>query len=123
MATTSCRKSSSVQSSPMESRSSDRKLKPLPPDPLRHQDSAIAHLPRRLSDVAGSRITSKQSFRKGNLRAASSPLKQKSFWHFLSVPQRSSKSSNALNRTRKNDGKRVKKYLRLVVIGIFLSEH
>src|SRR4051812_19011972 len=28
----------------MESRSSDRKLKPLPPDPLRHQDSAIAPL-------------------------------------------------------------------------------
>src|SRR6266567_2742902 len=27
----------------MESRSSDRKLKPLPPDPVRHQDSAIAH--------------------------------------------------------------------------------
>src|SRR6266702_1793677 len=26
----------------MESRSSDRKLKPLPPDPGRHQDSAIA---------------------------------------------------------------------------------
>ena len=26
----------------MESRSSDRKLKPLPPAPFRHQDSAIA---------------------------------------------------------------------------------
>jgi len=26
----------------MESRLSDRKLKPLPPDPFRHQDSAIA---------------------------------------------------------------------------------
>ena len=36
------RKSSSVQSSPTELRSSDRKLKPLPPNPLRHQDSAIA---------------------------------------------------------------------------------
>ena len=42
MATTNCRKSSSVQSSPTESRSSDRKLKPLPPDPYRHQESAIA---------------------------------------------------------------------------------
>ena len=35
-------KSSSVQSSPTESRSSDRKLKPLPPDPFCHQNSAIA---------------------------------------------------------------------------------
>src|SRR5712691_9929467 len=43
MATTSCRKSSSVYSSPTESRLSDRKLKPLPPDPFRHQHSAIAH--------------------------------------------------------------------------------
>src|SRR4051812_577433 len=42
MVTTSCRKSSSVQSSPTESRSSDLKLKPLPPDPFRHQNSAIA---------------------------------------------------------------------------------
>jgi hypothetical protein len=42
MVTTSCRKSSSVQSSSTESRSSDRKLKPLPPDPFRHQNSAIA---------------------------------------------------------------------------------
>ena len=32
-----------MQSSPTESRSSDRKLKPLPPDPFRHQNSAIAH--------------------------------------------------------------------------------
>jgi hypothetical protein len=29
----------------MESRLSDRKLKPLPPDPARHQDSAIAQFP------------------------------------------------------------------------------
>src|SRR3954470_15012866 len=42
MVTTSCRKSSWVQSSSTESRSSDRKLKPLPPDPFRHQNSAIA---------------------------------------------------------------------------------
>ena len=42
MATTSCQKSSSVQSSPTESRSSDRQLKPLPPDPFCHQNSAIA---------------------------------------------------------------------------------
>ena len=42
MVTTSCRKSSSVQSSSTESRSSDRKLKPLPPDPFRHQNSTIA---------------------------------------------------------------------------------
>src|SRR5215204_5868436 len=42
MVTTSCRKSSWVQSSSTESRSSERKLKPLPPDPFRHQDSAIA---------------------------------------------------------------------------------
>jgi hypothetical protein len=40
MVTTSCRKSSSVQSSPTESRSSDRMLK-LPPDPFRHQNSAM----------------------------------------------------------------------------------
>jgi len=33
----------SVQGSPTESRSSVRKRKPLPPDPFRHQDSAIAH--------------------------------------------------------------------------------
>ena len=31
-----------MQSSPTGSRSSDRKLKPLPPDPFRHQNSAIA---------------------------------------------------------------------------------
>jgi hypothetical protein len=31
-----------VQSSSTESRSSDRKLKPLPPDHFRHQNSAIA---------------------------------------------------------------------------------
>src|SRR4051794_2768726 len=42
MVTTSCRKSSWVKSSSTESRSSDRKLKPLPPDPFRHQNSAIA---------------------------------------------------------------------------------
>src|SRR5205809_1319644 len=42
MVTTSCRKSSWVKSSSTESRLSDRKLKPLPPDPFRHQDSAIA---------------------------------------------------------------------------------
>src|SRR4029077_3540948 len=44
MVTTSCRKSPSVQSSSTESRSSDRKLKPLPPDPFRHQNSTIALL-------------------------------------------------------------------------------
>ena len=32
----------------MESRLSDRKLKPLPPDPFRHQNSAIAPLMERL---------------------------------------------------------------------------
>src|SRR3954465_2070049 len=42
MVTTSCRNSSWVKSSSTESRSSDRKLKPLPPDPFRHQHSAIA---------------------------------------------------------------------------------
>ena len=31
-----------VLGSPMESRKSDHKLKPLPPDPFHHQDSAIA---------------------------------------------------------------------------------
>ena len=30
-----------------ELRSSDRKLKPLPPDPVRHQDLAIALRPKR----------------------------------------------------------------------------
>src|SRR3954465_14357009 len=44
MVTTSCRKSSWVKSSSTESRSSDRKLKPLPPDPFRHQNSAIARM-------------------------------------------------------------------------------
>jgi hypothetical protein len=33
----------------MESKLSDRKLKPLPPDPFRHQDPAIAH--RRLKKL------------------------------------------------------------------------
>src|SRR5947209_8678068 len=51
MVTISCRKSSLVQSSPTESRSSDRKLKPLPPDPFRHQDSAIALLQSPVSPV------------------------------------------------------------------------
>jgi hypothetical protein len=33
-----------IKSSPTESRFSDRKLKPLPPDPFRRQDPSIAHL-------------------------------------------------------------------------------
>jgi hypothetical protein len=30
---------------------SDRKLKPLPPDPFRHQDSAIAHVGLSIADL------------------------------------------------------------------------
>src|SRR4051812_36523971 len=44
MVTTTCRRRSAVSPSPMASRSSADKLKPLPPDPDRHQHSAIPRL-------------------------------------------------------------------------------
>src|SRR4051794_23040722 len=42
MVTTTCRRWSSGSPSPTASRSSAEKLKPLPPDPARHQHSGIA---------------------------------------------------------------------------------
>ena len=43
-----------------ESRSSDRKLKPLPPDPARHQDSAIA-LERKLEAFGVKKVVPKKT--------------------------------------------------------------